>query len=438
MMVSISALTAAAVMLGLGKLKPLTLWRAICLTGLTILPAPLASGQTAKYSPEDEISFRVNIPPSTASSEDGPIYLQLQAPAEMEWVGLGQGSSMSGANMFVVYASSPSNITISPRLGTGHSMPKHNPDTEVTLLEGSGIEDGVMTANFRCDNCLSWDGGSMDPTDSASSWIWAGTRGEPLDSDSTSEPISHHDTKGAFSFDLTEATGGSSANPFANISGDDEQQSNSGSQSAGSGLSPVDKMRTAHGILMSFVFVIFFPSFALSLHLFPGSKTVSRIHAPLQVTALALGIAGLGVGVAMAREIEAATGYHPIIGYVVMGYFIAFQPALGLFHHLHFRKTGEKSLLGYAHRWFGRLFLALGIINGGWGFQYAGIGTKGVPTGGIIAYGVISGVMGVAYIAVIIFDALKKSKKAKESEQPTDNFSNLESAEAKTNGSSTT
>lgn len=277
----------------------------------------------------------------------------------------------------------------------------------------------------------------MDPQDPGSSWIWAFTRGDPLDSESTSEPISHHDSMGGFNFDLSEATGGSSANPFASISQDDGQQSNSGSESNDSELSPVDKMRTAHGIIMSFVFVIFFPAFALSLHLFPGSKTVTRIHAPLQVTALALGIAGLGVGVAMAREIESASGYHPVIGYIVMGYFIAFQPALGLFHHLQFRKTGEKSLMGYAHRWFGRLFLLVGIINGGLGFEYAGIGTKGVPTGGIIAYGVISGVIGVAYIAIIILDTLKKNKMAKESEQPADEFSNLGSAESKTNGSST-
>lgn len=397
----------------------------------------MASGQTALYSPEDGISFRVNVPPSTASSEDGPIYLQLQAPADMAWVGFGQGSRMRDSHMFVVYASSPSNVTLSPRLGTGHLMPRFTSDTEVSLLEGTGIEDGVMTANFRCDNCLSWSGGTMDPTDDSSSWIWAAMRGEPLNSDDVEERISHHDIKGAFSFDLTEATGGTSANPFTAISdSDSDQESNSGSSTSDE-LSPVDKMRTAHGIIMSFVFVIFFPFFALTLHLFPGSKTVAWIHAPLQVTALACGIAGLGVGVAMAREMEAATGYHPIIGYVVMGYFIAFQPALGLLHHLHFRKTGAKSPMGYGHRWFGRLFLVLGIINGGLGFKYAGIGTKGVPTAGIIAYGVIAGVVGVAYIAIIIFDAFKKSKKVTKGEPGSEDFSNLGSAESKTNGSST-
>lgn len=401
----------------------------------------MASCQTVLYT-EEGISFRVNVPASTASSDDGPIYMQLQAPSDMEWVALGQGDQMEGANIFVVYASSPSNVTVSPRLGTGHSMPHFTPDTKVSVLEGSGIEDDVMTANFRCDNCLSWSGGSMDPTDSASSWIWAYKRGEPLDSDSTSESISFHDSMGGFTFDLTKATGGSSANPFTAAADSDEQESDSGSQATGAESpwgSPVDKMRTAHGIIMSFVFVIFFPAFALTLHLFPSSKTVSHIHAPLQVTALALAVAGLGVGVAMAREIEAATGSHPIIGYVVMGYFIAFQPALGLLHHLHFRKTGEKSLLGYAHRWFGRLFLILGIINGGWGFHFAGIGTKGVPTAGIIAYGVISGVMGAIYIAVIVLDTLKKSKKKTVSEQSTQDFTDPgSSTEGKTNGSSTT
>ncbi|KAK2765175.1 hypothetical protein FQN54_008874 [Arachnomyces sp. PD_36] len=418
-MVSLSTAVTAAVMMGL---------------------APLASAQSALFSAEEGVSFRVNIPPSTASSADGPIYLQMQAPSDMEWVGIGQGEQMEGANMFVMYASSPTNVTLSPRLGTGHSMPDFNPDTQVALIEGSGIENGVMTAIFRCDNCLSWSGGGMDPKDPASQWIWAGSRGEPMNSADLEAPISFHgDSMGGFTFDLTQATGGSSSNPFATVS-EDEQQGGTGSESSGPHGpwgSPLDKMRSAHGIIMSFVFVIFFPAFALTLFLFPSSKVVSRIHAPLQLTALALGIAGFGVGVAMAREMESATGYHAIIGYVVMAYFIAFQPALGLLHHLHFKKTGTKSLLGYSHRWFGRLFLVMGIINGGWGFQYAGIGTKGVPTAGIIAYGVISGVMGVIYIGVVILDTLKKSKQTKDSPSTSEqgDVQNV-NTEAKTNASS--
>lgn len=58
---------------------------------------------------------------------------------------------MAGANIMVIYADqSGTNVTLSPRLGLGHFMPNYNPDAKVTLLDGSGIKDGVMTANVRC------------------------------------------------------------------------------------------------------------------------------------------------------------------------------------------------------------------------------------------------------------------------------------------------
>lgn len=69
----------------------------------------------------------------------------------MEWVGLGQGSSMSGANIFIMYTdSSGSNVTVSPRLGTGHSQPNYNSDAKITLLDGTGVSNGKMVANVKC------------------------------------------------------------------------------------------------------------------------------------------------------------------------------------------------------------------------------------------------------------------------------------------------
>ncbi len=68
----------------------------------------------------------------------------------MSYVALGQGSGMTGANMFVIYRSDERNITLSPRLGVGRVEPKYNSRAEVTLLEGSGIVDGMMVANVKC------------------------------------------------------------------------------------------------------------------------------------------------------------------------------------------------------------------------------------------------------------------------------------------------
>ncbi|GAB7353118.1 hypothetical protein MBLNU459_g3657t1 [Dothideomycetes sp. NU459] len=171
--------------------------------------------QTAQTCPKTNVCYSLNIPDSTASSGTGDIYFQISAPTSYAWVALGQGTQMSGANIFVLYQdASGTNVTISPRLGTGHSQPQYNSAAQVTLLAGSGVSNGIMTANVRCSSCHSWSGGSMDFSSSSGNFIYAVKSGSALDSDSTSASISQHDSAAAFSFDFSQAKGGSSSDPF--------------------------------------------------------------------------------------------------------------------------------------------------------------------------------------------------------------------------------
>jgi hypothetical protein len=58
---------------------------------------------------------------------------------------------MTGAQYFVVYTSKDGkNVTVSPRLADGHHMPEFSQDANITLLEGSGVHNGTMTANVKC------------------------------------------------------------------------------------------------------------------------------------------------------------------------------------------------------------------------------------------------------------------------------------------------
>lgn len=58
---------------------------------------------------------------------------------------------MQNSNIFIIYPNaSGSNVTLSPRLGRGEIEPKYNSQAQVSLLEGSGIVNGKMTANIRC------------------------------------------------------------------------------------------------------------------------------------------------------------------------------------------------------------------------------------------------------------------------------------------------
>jgi hypothetical protein len=147
-----------------------------------VLTVPVAgtSAQFASLS-TNGLSYEVNIPSSTASGNGKTIFFQLKAPSGTQWIGLGQGSSMVGANIFMVYTAGDGNVTLSPRSSIGHTQPTFNSAAKVSLLEGSGVlSDGSMVANVRCDSCLSWNGGSMSPTDPNSAWIWSYRTGDRL------------------------------------------------------------------------------------------------------------------------------------------------------------------------------------------------------------------------------------------------------------------
>lgn len=373
---------------------------------VTLLASAFAQLQTFSPPGQSAVSYSVNIPSTTASTGSGPIFIQLKSTQELQWFAWGQGSRMQGANIFVAYASQDgNNVTISPRLGIEHVEPTYNGQAQISVLAGSGIKDGIMTANIRCDSCLAWPGGSEDPNSSASPWVWAVKYGIQLHSDSLSLPITIHDVSGVAVLDLQKAIGGASDNPFlasnnSNTSGQALTTYNSGS---------IAGRRVAHAVLMILVFVIFFPLFALMLHTGAHSRLVD-FHACFQLFTLAVAITGFGIGISLARSLHLVGTYHPIIGMVAVPALILFQPAMGFLQHRYFHKTGKKSVFAYLHRWFGRSIIVLGIVNGGLGFHLARNVTSTGPVGAIIAYSVVAGIVGVTYVLVVIFVPLRKQK----------------------------
>ncbi|EAW20227.1 cytochrome and DOMON domain-containing protein [Aspergillus fischeri NRRL 181] len=371
--------------------------------------APLAAAQIYSFSPASDIVYSVVVPESTASSNSGPIYFQICAPASYQWVALGQGSQMAGSNMFVMYAASANNVTLSHRSGRGRFSPSYNPDAQIELLDGTGISNGYMTANVRCNNCLQWTGGSLDPSSSSSSWIWAEKQGPAIDSSDPTYAITRHDSRGVHAISMSQARVANvdASNPFARQNAASTPQTVSGTTASNS-----DSILIAHAVLMSVAFVVFFPSFAISIHIIPYSKTVSRIHAPLQLFTLAMALAGLGLGVYLGVDTNQMDKYHPIIGLVVIGMLVLFQPLMGLLQHVHFRRTGGKSFFAYVHCWLGRTLIALGIINGGLGFLLTKNAGNPAPKGAVIAYSVVAGVVGLAYLIFVIVLPFRSKKGA--------------------------
>ncbi|KAF3940665.1 hypothetical protein ABW19_dt0207261 [Dactylella cylindrospora] len=403
------------------------------LTAVAVLAslARLSQAQLSSFTPSSDssLTYSVNVPDLTSSSGSGPIYIQIKGPTSKQWIALGQGTRMAGANIFVIYADGSGNVTISPRSGQGNFEPQFNSDAQIELLDGSGIVGDEMIANIRCENCLSWSGGEMEVTDTRSNWIWSVKNGSPLNHPDQSAGINQHDTYGTFTFDLTRATGGSSSNPFVQSSspsststatgstptssnGDDDEPnsddddtgyddnqgvgSGSGSgASEGASFTDLPRMLKIHGILMGIAFAVLFPLGAISIRVLPPGARVN-VHMLVQMVAFALAIAGMAYGIMLGKDLKYLTETHPLIGMVVMGG-LFFQPILGLIHHWLYRVKGKRTILAYLHTYWGRALVLLGIVNGGLGLELASNSRNGE-----IAYAVVAGVLGGLWILAAI------------------------------------
>jgi len=322
---------------------------------------------------------------------------------------------MAGSNIFVMYTSSNGqNVTVSPRLGLGHFEPEFDNATQITLLEGTGVSNNVMTANVRCSNCQSWNGGNMDFTGSSADWIHAYLSGSPMNTDDTSADISRHDDADAFSWDISQAKGGDSVNPFVTKDGTSSPPTNSNSNSSstapskkgpfGGNAALGNSIITAHGVLASIAFIALFPTGGILIRIASFTGLI-WMHAALQTLAFGFYIVAFGMGVYLANELDLTTNHHPILGYVIM-VALLIQPVSGLLHHKFFQKYGRRTGWSWEHLGVGRLAIFLGMINGGHGLRLAG-----AEFGSFIAYGVCAAIMAVTYIVCIVIGERRRSKR---------------------------
>lgn len=156
-------------------------------------------------------------------------------------------------------------------------------------------------------------------------------------------------------------------------------------------------MVSAHGALATIAFVAILPAGGLLIR-FASSRSLVWIHAGLQAFGYAIFVIAVGLGIYMAVTGDQITSAHAVIG-LILFVGLVLQPITGLIHHTLWRKHGGgRTLWSYAHLIIGRIAIILGIINGGLGLALAGEGRSDK-----IAYGVIVGIVGVVYFALVIF-----------------------------------
>lgn len=100
---------------------------------------------------------------------------------------------------------------------------------------------------------------------------------------------------------------------------------------------------------------------------------------------------------------------HTILGTVVVAALIL-QPFLGLIHHWRFKKTGGRTVWSTIHKWYGRVFMILGIVAGGSGLGLAS-DTPTYSKPGMIAYAVLAAVAGVALLALWTWVEVKQKRR---------------------------
>lgn len=173
------------------------------------------------------------------------------------------------------------------------------------------------------------------------------------------------------------------------------------------------RKRNAHGCMMSIVFIVLFPLAAISLHLpLRGVRVVPFIHAPIQLLGMAMMIGAMGLGIDVANNdlnyfsSQSSTKAHIVIGLLTTSTLILFQPAMGIWQHRNFKRTGKKSIVSYIHRWLGRIAICLGWINSGLGFQLVGIGSIVKPHS-LIRNFIIMGFIGGAWFLLLAVDAYR-------------------------------
>jgi hypothetical protein len=195
-------------------------------------------------------------------------------------------------------------------------------------------------------------------------------------------------------------TGGSSSSSNGGSSSNQLSQNGRG----GAFGSSRDIMILAHGVMASLAFVAFFPIGGILIRIASFTGLV-WVHAALQILGFLVYIVAFGIGIWIAMNQQYLARAHPIIGIVLLIALFA-QPLGGWLHHRAFKKYGRRTTVSYAHIGIGRIAIVLGMVNGGLGLQLAG--SQGST---IIAYAVCAAVMGLLYLASIVYGERKRSKR---------------------------
>ncbi|KAH7920847.1 CBD9-like protein [Leucogyrophana mollusca] len=149
---------------------------------LAISGSVLAQSSTSYTDPDNGITFQgytdttTNVTygfvfPSGSDSDDEFIG-EIISPVANQWVGICLGGTMLDNLLLVTWPYGDS-VVYSPRYATSYSLPALYAGPTITALPSTTVNDTYWKFVYRCQNCTTWTGGSIDLTSTNSTLAWA-------------------------------------------------------------------------------------------------------------------------------------------------------------------------------------------------------------------------------------------------------------------------
>jgi hypothetical protein len=158
-----------------------------------------------------DITFGLALPQDAVSgtevSESSEFIAQLIAPARYGWTAISLGGRMTDS-LLITFWPDNDKVIVGPRWTPRYQMPKHYHGPKITLLPDSNVNSTHIKATFRCQNCTSWQGGSLGSgnLNSLQGMAYATSTTRPVnDPANISSGMHAHNDYGYFKLDLGNA-----------------------------------------------------------------------------------------------------------------------------------------------------------------------------------------------------------------------------------------
>lgn len=310
------------------------------------------------------------------------------------WTAIGLGDSMQGSLMFIIYGDplGKEDPIVSIRRSDGHVQPTLlsqsdlAPGMDLRVVRSSWLPNGDSSSHTAwvslvCYSCHMWPTTSISALSESQPWIWAWNPTQVFDEytfDAHLKMHKHHANMGGWGTFYTnmkktiiDAKSPPSLPPIrpgvASVLASSRPLSLSGS------ITDLATSATsfAHGIVMSFAFLLLFPAGVIGMR--SGNPKSYTIHWVLQLTASVAVFIGLTLGLLKPTGRQIST-LHQYVGIAVASS-LGVQGLLGWWHHRRFLRLHRRTWVSHVHIWLGRLIIPVGWANVVSGLLLRGYGT---------------------------------------------------------------